>query len=115
MSSRLEEIEELRVAFPGVAEASEGGVGYVFIPDLRLPAGTRPEQVDALLCPQADRHGYPSRLFFAERLESNKSLNWNPPNGIRILERNWHAFSWRLNHTGLRLVQLVALHLKPLQ
>jgi len=115
MSCPPEEIEELRLAFPGVAEASEGGVVYIFIPDLRLPDGSHPGKVDALLCPDAERHGYPSRLFFAERLESNKNLNWNPPNGIRILERNWHAFSWRLNLRGLRLVQLVALHLKPLQ
>jgi hypothetical protein len=115
MSCAPAEIEELRLVFPGVAEALEGGVGYVLIPDLRLPAGTRPERVHALLCPRAECHGYPSRLFFSERLESNKSLNWNPANGIRILERNWHAFSWRLNQTGLRLVQLVALHLKPLQ
>lgn len=111
----LVEIEELKLAFPGVAEASEGGVVYFFIPDLRLPDGTRPDKVDALLCPCAEKHGYPSRLFFSQRLESSKSLNWNPPNGIRILERIWHAFSWRLNVQGLRLVQLVALHLKPLQ
>jgi hypothetical protein len=114
MAYSPEEIEELRLAFPGVAELSEGGVGYYFIPNLRLPDGTRPEKVDALLCPHP-AHGYPSRLFFAQRLECGKNLNWYPANGTRILERVWYAISWRLNSPGLRLVQLVALHLKPLR
>jgi hypothetical protein len=110
-----EEMEELNVAFPGVVQAAEGGVDYIFVPDLHLPAGTKPEKVDALLCPSAQKHGYPSRLFFAERLQSTKTLNWNPPNGVRILERIWHAYSWKINQTGLRLIQLAAIHLKALQ
>ena len=115
MSFAPQEIDELRIAFPGVVQAEEGRVIYFLIPDLGLPAGTKPERVEALLCPDARNHGYSSRLFFSERLTSSKPLNWNPANGIRILERNWHAYSWRINATGLRLLQLVALHLKALQ
>ena len=114
MNFPTDQIEELKAAFPAVFSADEGGITYFLIPNLRLPDGTLPPIIDVLLCPTADRHGYPSRLFFAQQVKSRGSLNWNT-NGVRILERNWYAYSWKINQQGLRLMQLLALHLKPLQ
>jgi hypothetical protein len=109
-----EQVEELKSAYPSVLAATEGGVTYFLIPQMPMPDGTIPESVDVLLCPTADRHGYPSRLFFSQQVKGKKPLNWNT-NGVRILERNWCAYSWKINGSGLRLFQLLALHLKALQ
>src|SRR6266498_1129443 len=104
-----DEIEELKAAFPSAMSAEEGGILYFLIPEFLLPSGNLPPVVDVLLCPTADRHGYPSRLFFAQQVHSSKPLNWNT-NNVRILERNWYAYSWKITEQGLRLIQVLALH-----
>jgi len=109
-----DQVEELKTAFPAVFSAEEGGICYFLIPKLPLPDGTSPAEVDVLLCPTADRHGYPSRLFFAQQIKSKNALNWNT-NGVRILERTWYAYSWKVTKNGLRLIQILALHLRALQ
>lgn len=98
-----------------VLSAQEGGVPYFIIRALKLPDGCTPNQCDALLCP-VPANGYNSRLYFSQKVQPAKAvtLNWNA-NDVRILEQNWHAFSWKLTHTNLRLIELVALHLKILQ
>ncbi|MFA6411795.1 MAG: hypothetical protein WCW53_03795 [Syntrophales bacterium] len=107
-----EQIEEMKGLFKNISSCSEGKYIYFFMPDLQLPEGCVPEKIDALLCPMS-RDGYDSRLFFAERIKSCNSPNWNA-NGIRIIERNWHAFSWKVP-PNLRLTQMLAAHLRGLQ
>lgn len=114
MAFPSDQIEELKSAFPTVFSAEEGGTTYFLIPNFELPSGSSPAVVDVLLCPTADRHGYPSRLFFSEQVKSPKPLNWNT-NGVRIFERAWFAYSWKISQPGLRLMQILALHLKALQ
>jgi hypothetical protein len=46
----------------------------------------------------------------ADRITGRGSPNWTPD--VRILERNWHAFSWTVDTPGLRLAQLVMNHLR---
>jgi hypothetical protein len=104
-----EQIEELKSIFPGVLRCDEGGLSFFLIPSLELPEGADPARTDVLLCPM-QRDGYESRLFFAEKTRSAKrNVNWNST--FRILERNWHAFSWRTK-PNLRLAQMVAEHLR---
>jgi len=107
-----DQINELKRLFGQVSSCDESGYTYFLLPDLPLPEGCRPEKVDVLLCP-TQRDGYNSRLFFAERIQSQKSQNWNV-NGIRIIERNWYAFSWKTPN-DLRLTTMIAMHLKGLQ
>lgn len=107
-----DQLAELRELVPRVQRAVEGGVPFYLLPDLSLPLGCTPEKVDALLCP-TPRDGYPSRLFFAQRIISPASRNWN--GAARILERNWFAFSWKVEVPNLRLAQLVLAHLKALR
>jgi hypothetical protein len=112
MDVPAEQIEELKQLFPGVQRCDEGGYAYFLLPDLPLPAGCTPSKIDVLLCPM-QRDGYPSRLFFAQKVQSPVSQNWNT--ACRILERNWQAFSWIVDQPGLRLAQMVAAHLEALQ
>ncbi|MDQ3816270.1 MAG: hypothetical protein M3362_01100 [Acidobacteriota bacterium] len=104
-----DQIEELKQLCPGVRQYEEGGVTYFFLPQLHLPDGCSPAQVDALLCPTA-HHGYTSRLFVERLIASPQSRNWST--NARIMERNWHAISWQIPQTNLRLAQTLALQLR---
>lgn len=113
MSTPDEEVAELQRRYPGSTRCEEGGTTFYFIPELPLPQGCSPTTVDALLCP-TPRDGYPSRLFFAEQVQTPPKptpLNWNGT--PRILERNWHAFSW-LDVPALPLVDLVQAYTRAL-
>ncbi|MGC4033249.1 MAG: hypothetical protein QM754_16255 [Tepidisphaeraceae bacterium] len=112
MSFPEDQIVELKALYPGLTRFAEAGTTYLLLPAAKLPDGCSPERTDLLLCPTA-RDGYPSRLFFAERVECGKSLNWN--GNARIVERNWQAYSWKVNRNDLRLAQLVTSHLRALQ
>lgn len=114
MSFSEDQVAELKRLCPDLCEVVEANCSYVLLPGLNLPEGCSPARTDALLCPSA-RDGYPSRLFFSERIESKASAipNWNV-NGLRIVERNWHAYSWKVN-PQLRLAQMVAAHLRALR
>jgi hypothetical protein len=107
-----DQVGELKQFCPDLQECEEGGCAYVLLRGLNLPEGCSPAVVDALLCP-TPRDGYQFRLYFAMRVESGVQLNWNA-NGVRILERNWHAFSWTVNPEP-RLMQMVAAYLMHLK
>jgi len=107
-----EQIEELKSIYGEVAVAAEGGTTFVHIPSLSLPDGCAPDRVEALLCP-TPRDGYPSRLYLAQMPASRAAPNWHMH--PRILEKNWHVYSWRVPGDGHRLAQLVQLHLRALR
>jgi hypothetical protein len=105
-------LDELLQLCPELQLAVEAGVTYYLLPNLAMPPGASPPRVDALLCP-TPRDGYESRLYVAERITGGtQPLNWNGQ--IRVLERNWHAVSWR-TPAGLRPAQMLATHLKAFQ
>lgn len=115
MALPTDQVEELKGVSP-VSEFDEGGATFLLLPTFKLPDGCLPSSVDLLLCP-TPRDGYNSRLFFAERVQppqtpGRQALNWNGT--ARIAERNWQAFSWR-TPSGLRLAQMLSIHLKALQ
>jgi hypothetical protein len=112
MSFTEEQVAELKQLCQAVRQYEEAGCTYLLLPGLNLPEGCSPSRLDALLCP-TPRDGYSSRLFFAERVGSRAQLNWNA-NGVRIAERNWHAYSWKVS-PDLRLAQMVAAHLRALR
>lgn len=112
MRDSMDPIEELKKLFGIVLRSEESGKTYFLIPQLAMPDGCTPARTDVLLCP-SERDGYPSRLFFAERVACKGTPNWTTV--VRILERTWHAFSWRVPQTDLRPAQLVLAHLKGLR
>lgn len=109
--STPDQAEELKKVFSNVSYAEEGGYRYYLIPQLELPENCTPRVVDVLLCPDL-KDGYNSRLYFSQQITSGKALNWHVT-GVRILERNWCAFSWQLP-AGLRLAQMLTAHLRGL-
>jgi hypothetical protein len=108
-----DEIEELK-RFGTLLQAREAGATFILIPQMAMPPGCTPSHVDVLLCP-TPRDGYTSRLFFAQRVQkpSGPPPNWNT--SVRILERSWHAFSWRMPTEPMRLSQMLAEHLRGLR
>ncbi|MBK5261612.1 MAG: hypothetical protein JJE17_03440 [Peptostreptococcaceae bacterium] len=111
MTFPSDQIEELKNMFPEVFKSEEGGYPFFFIPNFELPTNCTPSVSDVLLCP-TPRDGYNSRLYFSDIIQTSKILNWNA-NGIRILERNWYAFSWTTKD-NLRLAQMIATHIRGL-
>jgi hypothetical protein len=106
------ELYELRALCPDARPHVEGGIEYVFLPHLLLPDGCSPQAVDCLLCLGA-RDGYDNRLFFSAIVACAAQRNWNGVN-IRVLERNWFAYSWRVP-SGLRPIETLISHLKALR
>lgn len=111
MTFPQDQIDELKTMFPGLLAYDEGGNTFFLLPNAELPPGCTPARMDLLLCP-TPRDGYPCRLFFAERVSCSKQPNWN--GHARIIDRNWHAFSWKRDQ-ALRLAQMVVDHLGGLR
>jgi len=109
-----EQIDEMKAICPELFVCEEGKVTYYLLKNLKLPEGCAPAVVDALLRPVSGGDGYPSRLFFSAQIKGKTERNWNGLN-VRILDRNWFAYSWRLNSEGQRLAQILANHLRALQ
>ena len=108
-----EQIDSLKVICPGVQQGNEGGATYFLLLQLKLPDGCQPAEVDVLLRPTNSGDGYNSRLYFAQPVQSQKALNWTGQ--ARILERNWHVFSWQVQAQNLTLVQILQEHLDALR
>ncbi len=106
-----DQLDELHQLASNVQQHQEGGFTYLLLLNLALPVGCVPDHVDALLCPMS-RDGYPSRLFFAQRITISANRNWGE---WHILGRNWSAISLHFEEPNLRLAQLVAVHLRALR
>lgn len=107
-----DEIQEIKICFPKIALAEEGGIAYLILRDCAMPEGCEPRATDALLCPTG-REGYSSRLFFAQKINhKGKGQNWNPPGGVVILDRLWWAVSWKIAPSNQRLLSKVVAHLE---
>ena len=104
------EVDELKEAYPGVKVGTEAGVIYYLIEGLSLPERCVPVASDVLFCP-SPREGYPSRLFTAGQIDGpfRSKPNWTATN-LRILERNWFAYSWKVRE-GMRLLPTLRAHL----
>jgi hypothetical protein len=102
-----EQLKELEGLYPGGRVINEGGYQFVYIHRLTLPAGCRPTEVEALLCPQS-RDGYTTRLFLSAPV-SGKGNNWTQH---RIADRTWHTWSWQNVQAGQRLTQILLGHLE---
>ena len=113
-----DQIDELKSSFPNVKLGVEGNMSYFLITGVDLPTHCNPKIVDVLLCPY-ETDGYPSRLYYSERIQraphpQKQPTNWQ--DARRILEKNWHVLSWKIpNGMSLRLLQMVLAHLDAFQ
>lgn len=111
MSFATNEIDELKQCFDGLSACAEGGISFLLIPSLSLPAGCDPAVVDALLCP-SQRDGYSSRLFLSTKVaHRGRGQNWNS-NDVMICGRRWWAVSWKAQESRKRLSAILAAHLE---
>ena len=104
-----EQTDELKSYCSKLSAFTEGGVTFLYLEGLRLPAGCDPQVCDGLLCP-VPRDGYPSRLYLLVQVKSPYTRNWNVSNA-RIGEKNWFAFSWKVELASPTLVQILVTHL----
>lgn len=110
MKTVVEQMEELKRFYPNARLVTEGGIQYIYIPDLKLPSGCTPEIIEALLCPVL-RDGYHTRLFYSEKITGIPQKNWN--GNIRICDRNWLSYSWK-SREGMGLLEMIRYHLSTL-
>lgn len=109
MAYSKEETDELKRYCAKLSVFQEAGVNFIYMEGLRLPSGCEPSVCDVLLCP-VQKDGYPSRLYLSTQVRSPYTRNWNGHN-VRIGERNWFAFSWKVELTHPTLAQLLVAHL----
>lgn len=105
-----EDVAELTLLGGAVQEFREGDKPYFHLELVTLPPGCTPSATEALLCPQ-ERDGYLTRLFLAQPV-TNRGGNWTVH---RILDRNWHTWSWQGIAANQRLAQILLGHLRGLQ
>jgi hypothetical protein len=104
-----EQTDELKSYCSKLSAFTEGSITFLYMEGLRLPIGCNPQVCDGLLCP-VQREGYPSRLYVSAQVESPYTRNWNVSNA-RIGEKNWFAFSWKVELASPTLVQILVAHL----
>ncbi len=105
----LDEIAELALMCGKVTEFREGGRRYLHLERVSLPAGCNPAVAEGLLCLN-DHDGYQTRLFLSVRLA--RGPNWCVH---RILDRQWHTWSWKGVLPNQRASQILAEHLRSLR
>ena len=102
-----EKTDELKSYCTKLSLLSDGGVSFLHLEGLRLPPGCKPSVCDGLLCPVM-KDGYPSRLYFSTEVTSSYTRTWTK---FWIGEKNWFAFSWKVELTSPTLAQLLVTHL----
>lgn len=108
-----EHLDNLQKICRGAMVMGEAGIDYVFLPELGVITSLATHKLDALLCPSQHPSGYMTRLFLAEPLPgSGQSNNWTQH---RILERNWHSWSWQNVPAAQAPAQILAAHLRALR
>lgn len=102
--------QALKRTFPDAQVVDGEGGFYIHLPSLKAKIDGTEKATPALLRPWANGDGYPTRLFFAERI-SNKGSNWNV---FSIAGRTWHACSWSGVEADLPWLDMIASHFRPL-
>jgi hypothetical protein len=104
------EVAELEMICGTVEEFQAEGRRLLFLEKVTLPIGCSPPTLEGLLCPQ-ERDGYATRLFLSAPV-IGKGTNWTRH---RILDREWHTWSWKDVRANQRLSQILGGHLQGLR
>jgi len=106
-------MEELQKICAGARVMAESGIDYIFLPKLTVVTTINTQELDALICPTQHPSGYMTRLFFSTPLlGAGQSNNWTEH---RILERQWHSWSWQNVPPSQAPSQILAAHLRALR
>jgi hypothetical protein len=101
----------LRAVYPDAVAMSEGAIDYVYLPRLPLSKHCGPQPVEGLIRPGPGPDGYTTRLFLSSPCPG-RGQNWTVH---QILAKTWHTFSFNNVPADLRLVEILANHLRVLQ
>lgn len=106
----IDEVAELELICGKVSEYQAEGRRLLLLEKVPLPGDGSSSTREGLLCPE-ERDGYATRLFLSAPV-NGKGTNWTRH---RILDREWHSWSWKDVPANQRLSQILAGHLKGLR
>jgi hypothetical protein len=93
-----------------VSRRSDSGRDLIYMQGLRFFVNGKEHKMDAVLCLNHPNPTYPTKLYFAEKVESN--VNWHDT--AYLLGRNWYAYSWKDVKPDQPLMAILAAHLAAL-
>ena len=93
-----------------VSFRTEGERRLIYMQGLRFFVNQVEQKMDALLCLNHSNPTYPTKLYLAGQVGGG--LNWHE--NAYLLGRTWHTFSWRDVSSNLPPVEILAVHLAPL-
>lgn len=111
MTTTTDHLAELAAVYSDVIPFSEGDCSGFQIRNVLPPLPCPQEPFDVILVP-GQFEGYPSRLYFSRQPTGPIQKNWN--GNRRFLERQWHAYSWKIDDGSPNLAMLVQQHLRGL-
>ena len=103
MSRDKAQLDELRLIHPGAEEHVEGPYTLILLPQLTVHGVT----MKGVLCAQ-EHGGYLTRLFL-EKPVGSRSFSQHV-----LLNATWYTWSWQGVSAGLRLAQILALHMRAI-
>lgn len=114
VSCAEEALASIRKFSPEASVVVDGGVRAVYLPAFRFRFGEQTRSSDLLLYP-GSHNGYPSRLFFRERIECTRgdgsAPNWQD---AVIAGSKWWSPSWTGVSADLPLPAMLTAHLRAL-
>jgi hypothetical protein len=103
-------LDELQKVYPAAQLMSDGGITYIYLPELKFVSGQETQVLQALLCPEL-HSGYSTRLFLEKPLNT-KCANWTQHT---ILNRAWHTWSWNNIAANQPALSILANHMRALK
>ncbi len=106
-----DQLSALQIVCPGAVMMQEGGVTYVYLPRVRLPASCGSRMVEGLLRPGPGPDGYTTRLYLSEACP-NRGQNWTTH---QILAKTWHTYSFNNVPADIPLIEIFSNHFTVLR
>ena len=113
MSSGFDKLEGLKSLYPAVELWEEGGLPFVFFPELTVESAGKKTVMKALLQCHRSSEGYLTRLYLERQVETGTAKNWQVPR--MACGQNWATWSWNGIPDTLPWSEILANHLKGLQ
>lgn len=105
------QLQKIQTIHPDAARLSEGGIPIVFLPNFTFQAKEGIMAMDLLLYPSS-HSGYPTRLFFEQRLQGKEACRWSEH---YVAGRNWWAHSWDGVAASLPWLKILFAHLEAVK
>lgn len=108
--TKEQQLEKIQTLHREASLLQEGDTTFIFLPGFSFHAAGQSVTMDLLLSPSAHT-GYPTRLFFQNKIEG-RGTNWNQ---FCIGGRQWWAHSWNNVPESLPWIKILYAHLEALK